>query len=57
SVGKKLEKLCKAKSLGFREVTRRVVSWLTSGYKDLAFSEVTSALAVPFVVPSHPTRT
>nr|GEV80032.1 hypothetical protein [Tanacetum cinerariifolium] len=55
SVGKQLVKLCEARSLdilGFREVTRRVVSWLMSGYEGLAFSEVTSALAVAFCCSS-----
>ncbi|GJU25076.1 hypothetical protein Tco_1163697 [Tanacetum coccineum] len=41
SVSRQLAKLCEAKcleSLDFREVTRRVVSWLTSGYKGISFS-------------------
>ncbi|GKD37253.1 hypothetical protein Tco_1257460 [Tanacetum coccineum] len=55
SVGKQLAKLCEAKSLessGFKEVTRRLVSWLMFGYKDLAFSEATSALAFAFCCSS-----
>ncbi|GKG23606.1 hypothetical protein Tco_0391642, partial [Tanacetum coccineum] len=55
SVGKQLSKLCEAKSLessGFREVTKRVVSWLTSRYKGLAFSEETSASTCAFCCSS-----
>ncbi|GKE90311.1 hypothetical protein Tco_1567786 [Tanacetum coccineum] len=55
SVGKQLAKLCEAKSLessGFREVIRRVVSWLTSEYEGLAFSEAASASAVDFCCSS-----
>ncbi|GKC70790.1 hypothetical protein Tco_1116673 [Tanacetum coccineum] len=55
SVGKQLAKSCKAKSLaisGFREVTRRVVSWLMSGYEGLAFSDAASASAAAFCVPA-----
>nr|GEX39351.1 hypothetical protein [Tanacetum cinerariifolium] len=51
SVGKQLAKLCEAKSLEssvFIKVIKRVVSWLTFGYKGLAFSEATSASAVAF---------
>ncbi|GKF98069.1 hypothetical protein Tco_0296852, partial [Tanacetum coccineum] len=55
SVGKQLAKLCEAKILessGFKEVTRRLVSWLMSGYEGLAFSEVTSASVVAFYCSS-----
>ncbi|GJR00316.1 hypothetical protein Tco_0523300, partial [Tanacetum coccineum] len=47
-VGKQLAKLYEAKSLessGFKEVTKRLVGWLMSGNKGIAFSEATSASA------------